>query len=101
MLLVSCLAFNGVSSFRALPRNSETEHIQEACPPCEVLFSKLETTGGGQKLSQHVYAQERGEPKSGTGIMFFWARAALIHACNYLQENFGEDTYGRGLSVRT
>lgn len=90
VMLVSCLAVNRVSVLHALPQNLEAEHIEEACPPCELLFSKLETTGRGKKLSQQVNVQQRGEPKSGTVIMYSWARAALIHACNYLKEHFGE-----------
>lgn len=37
-----------------------------------------------------VKVSERGEPKSGTGFMFEWAGGALIHACDYLTELFGE-----------
>lgn len=96
LLLIVCLVtVNIVSSFRTLlPRISETEYIEEACPPCELLFSKLERTGTEEKLSQYVKVQERGEPKSGTGIASFWATAALIRACEYLQDQFGEETHG-------
>lgn len=101
VMLVSCLAVNRVSVLHALPQNLEAEHIEEACPPCELLFSKLETTGRGKKLSQQVNVQQRGEPKSGTVIMYSWARAALIHACNYLKEHFGEESYGFCRSFET
>lgn len=93
MLLISGLAVNGAFSFHTRPRIAEAEHIDEPCPPCDLLFSKLETSESGGKLSQFVKVQERGEPKSGTGIMYSWATAALIHACDYLQEVFGEETY--------
>lgn len=94
LLLMYCLAVKEVSAFETRPRKLQTELIEEPCPPCELLFSKLERTVGGTKLSQTVHVQERGEPKSGTGVMFFWATAALIHACDYLQQHFGEETYG-------
>lgn len=90
VLLISCLAVDEASAFHTRPRFLDTENMEEACPPCELLFSRLERTVGGVKLSQSIHVQERGEPKSGTGILFFWATAALIHACNYLQEQFGE-----------
>ena len=101
MLLISCLAaVSGVSSSpRALrPRISGTAGTEEACPPCELLFSKLERTGKKGKLSQHIRVQERGEPKSGTGVAYFWATAGLIHACHYLEEHFGEVAYIHGNS---
>lgn len=74
-----------------LPRLWEAEHIQEACPPCEMLFSKLERTGKNGKLTQDVRVQERGEPKSGTGIIYSWTTAALINTYDYLQGLFGEE----------
>ncbi|CAN0305282.1 unnamed protein product, partial [Scytosiphon promiscuus] len=46
----------------------------EECPPCEDLFLKLEAGADG-RLSQSIEMQERGEPKSGTGMMGIWARA--------------------------
>lgn len=94
VLLIFCLAVDEASAFHTRPRILETEYMEEACPPCELLFSRLERTVGGVKLSQNVHVQERGEPKSGTGILFFWATAALMHACNYLQDQFGEETCG-------
>lgn len=92
LLLISCLAMHDVSSIHLTSQNWSTEHTKEACPPCELLFSKLENTGTGKKLSQTVQVQERGEPKSGTRILYCWATATLIRACSYLQEQFGEET---------
>lgn len=88
--LIAWLTVSGVTAFRRTPRISEPEHIDEACPPCEILFSKLERTGREGKLSQHVYVHERGEPKSGSGVVYFWVMASLIHACDYLTQEFGE-----------
>ena len=93
LLMISCLAVNGVSSLDTLRRQAAVEHIVGACPPCGLLFGKLERTCRGTKLSQYVKVQERGEPKSGTGIMYSWATAALMHACDYLQEMFGEEMH--------
>lgn len=59
------------------------------CPACDALFSYLETTPTGERV--HIaYQQQRGEPKSGTGIAFDWATNALFHACSYLKYYFGE-----------
>lgn len=93
MLLISFLAVNGVSSARTNQRVATTGHIEEACPPCELLFAKLERTGRNGKLAQDITVQERGEPKSGTGLLYFWASAALRHTCAYLQQLFGEEAY--------
>lgn len=92
-LVVSCLAVRDVSSSRNSPHIAEgAEDTQDECPPCELLFSKLERTPGRDgKLAQTVSVQERGEPKSGTGIMFSWAIATLMHACDYLEDLFGEE----------
>ena len=87
-----CLVVNGVSSIDIQPRGSQEEVSEEQCPPCEVLFSKLKRTGRSGKLAQHVKVQERGEPKSGTTVMYRWARASMTHTCNYLQELFGEES---------
>ena len=100
LLLISSLAVQGVSSIRLTSKNSETEDTKEPCPPCEILFSKLEKTGRDTKLSQNVQVQERGEPKSGTRILYCWATAALIRACDYLQEQFGEEVFGDMLLIR-
>lgn len=48
----------------------------EGCLPCEGLFSKLEAGPNG-RLSQVVEIQQRGEPKSGTTLMWAWARKTL------------------------
>lgn len=93
MTLILFLAVHWVSSSRISPRVAKLEHIAEACLPCELIFGKLERTGRNGKLVQDVRVQERGEPKSGTGLMYFWASAALRHACAYLQGMFGEETY--------
>lgn len=90
MMLMSCPMVNEVSSFGIQPRVSEAQHIQEECPPCEVLFSKLEKTDRNGTLAQHVMVQERGEPKSGTTIMYAWTTATLRRTCDYLQGLYGE-----------
>lgn len=90
LLLLCCLAVREVSSKRNDPRVSEPAVPEEPCTPCDVLFSKLERTGTDGKLSQDIRVQERGEPKSGTGLAFFWASAALMNACDYLKDQFGE-----------
>lgn len=65
-------------------------HLGE-CPSCEDLFSNLETGAEG-RLSQVVEIQERGEPKSGTGMMGIWARAALRSTCDFLSSTYGRET---------
>lgn len=79
----------------ALPQELESGSDGEAgpselvCPQCDIFFSKLEPTGDGGKLVQDVKVQERGEPKSGTGFMFFWAGGTLVQTCRYLQMMYG------------
>ena len=109
MILSLLIAASGVSSSSSssssalLPRVSGTADTEEACPPCELLFSKLERTEKkkGNLLSQHIRVQERGEPKSGTGVAYFWATAGLIHACHYLQEHFGKESQTGGAALRS
>lgn len=91
VLLISCFAVYGVSSWQQTYRISEKGPVQEVCPPCELLFSKLNNVGGSGKLTQEVKVQVRGEPKSGTGFMYFWATATLLRTCRYLQDLFGEE----------
>lgn len=72
---------------------------EKSCPPCDLLFGKLEGNGPSPSMSspgggdgrriQHVEVEERGEPKSGTGFMFEWAMSALSHTCRYLESAFG------------
>ena len=91
LLLITCLGVNGVSwSPRQL--RVETGRSRRVCPPCELLFSKLEDTGRNGKLSQFVTVQERGEPKSGTGLVYFWAIASFMKTCKYLGNLYGEET---------
>lgn len=92
MLVLSCLGSKGASAKRTNPLVSTEAVTEEPCTPCEVLFSKLERTGRDGKLAQDIRVQERGEPKSGTGMAYFWASASLIHACDYLKDLFGEET---------
>lgn len=93
LLLICSLPAKEVSSSRAHWTVSTSEDIKEPCPPCELLFSKLEKTGRHGKLSQDIRVQERGEPKSGTGFMYFWASATFIHTCDYLRDLFGEEPH--------
>ena len=90
MLLFSCLAVGGLSSTPYHISLPKEEFGTEKCPPCELLFRNLERAGEDNKLSQVVRVQERGEPKSGTGMMFDWATGTLMHTCNYLKHFFGE-----------
>ena len=57
--------------------------------PCEFLFDNLEKNEENGLLSQTVRVQERGEPKSGTGMMMDWAAGALVQTCEYLQDQYG------------
>ena len=66
---------------------------EERCPPCANFFRKLEKDEENGLLSQVVRVQERGEPKSGTGMMFDWATGVLVRTCSYLQKLFGEERY--------
>lgn len=92
-LLISCMAsVGGLSSSQNDMRLDTGVHTEEeACPPCEILFRNLEKSATTGKLSQVTRVQERGEPKSGTGVMFDWASGTLIRTCAYLQHFFGEE----------
>lgn len=92
-LSIACLALGGLS---LTPGDTSTVRegflTEEACPPCELLFRNLERTRSDGKLTQVVKVQERGEPKSGTGMVFDWATGALIRTCDYLKHFFGKKT---------
>lgn len=85
-------AFSSANSQHHIDMQTRELNQYETCPPCDSLFLKLENTGQRGKMSQVVRVQERGEPKSGTGMMFDWATASLLRTCEYLQDNFGEET---------
>ena len=91
LTLVSCMATRGLSSSNpeASAVNQGTTNV--LCVPCENLFRKLERVEDNGKLSRVVKVQLRGEPKSGTGIMFDWATAAMVRMCDHLQLLFGEE----------
>lgn len=61
------------------------------CLPCEDLFSRLEVGPDG-RLSQVVEMQQRGEPKSGTTVMWTWARTTLDETCKFLGSMYGSET---------
>ena len=67
------------------------EIADETCPPCELLFRRLERPGKEGKMIQDVKVQLRGEPMSGTGMPRDWATGALGHICDYLKRLFGEE----------
>lgn len=71
------------------------------CRPCALLFTKLSTKELGATIDERgrrdVYEQiikmiERGEPKSGTGMMLQMAGGCLVHTCDYLNGIFGENS---------
>lgn len=93
--LAAFVALAGLCSSQADTPSVEQEPGEEWCPPCEFFFSKLEENEENGKLTQVVRVQERGEPKSGTGMMFDWATGALYETCNYLQRFYGEATCPR------
>lgn len=86
------LVLGGLSSSQSKIISVELEPTEDSCPPCELLFRKLEKNEETGKLTQVVRVQERGEPKSGTGLMLDWATGALDHTCIYLQRLYGEGT---------
>lgn len=94
LLAIACLAMGG---FASTPRETSVANegfvTEEACPPCELLFRNLERSGSDGKLTQTVKVQERGEPKSGTGMVFDWATGSLIRTCDYLKHFFGEEAH--------
>lgn len=92
MMLGSFLTVGGLSSLHSMIPSVELEPREEPCPPCELLFRKLEKNKKTGKLTQVVRVQERGEPKSGTSLMLDWATGALDQACIYLQRLYGEAT---------
>lgn len=61
------------------------------CPPCDMHFGKLGISPEGKGV-QDVSLMERGEPKSGTGFMFEWGVEALLRACDYLRELYGDSS---------
>lgn len=90
LVLASFLAVNDLSSSEPGVSSMVTEdRTVEPCVPCELFFSNLERNEENGLLSQVVRIQERGEPKSGTGMMFDWAAGALVQTCDYLQQLFG------------
>lgn len=95
VLVILCLAMNWMASTRQnLPQTHDmpavvVERSHEKCPPCELFFRKLESTGRNGKLVQEVKVQQRGEPKSGTSFMYDWATATLLRTCDYLKYLFG------------
>lgn len=92
-LLASVLAASGLPAQLKNVSNAIEVLTTDACPPCEILFRNLKRTGTNGKLVQDVKVQERGEPKSGTGIMFDWASRSLVLTCHYLQKVFGEELF--------
>lgn len=77
-------------------RHHSTHHTrverEEGCPPCNVIFNKGKKTSSGENVIHDVRIRVRGEPKSGTTVILEWTSAALIHTCEYLNENFGENS---------
>lgn len=94
MLWIALLAVKGGASSSHLLQVTEVETSAEVCPPCETFFRKLEKTGSAGKLAQTFTVQERGEPKSGTGVFYTWGAEALLRTCDYLQELYGEESEG-------
>lgn len=88
----SFLAVGGFSSSQLKIPSVDHERREDLCPPCELLFRKLERNTESGKLAQVVRVQERGEPKSGTSLMLDWATGALDRTCIYLQQLYGEAT---------
>lgn len=95
MSIASFLAVGGLSASKPdiSDVNNEERTKKETCTPCEHFFDRLEINEENGLLSEAVTVQERGEPKSGTGMMFDWATAALVQRCDYLQGLFGELTW--------
>lgn len=94
MMLFSSFAVEGVTSSVKFANFTEADTSGEMCPPCEVFFRKLEKSGSAGKLVQTIRVQERGEPKSGTGVLYTWGAEALLRTCDYLQEIYGEKPQG-------
>lgn len=92
LTFVSFLAASGLSSWQPHAPGVSQEATDELCLPCESFFRKLERVEENGKLSRNLKVQLRGEPKSGTGIMFDWATAAMMRACDHLQLLYGEET---------
>ena len=92
LLLFLFLAWSGLSSSQS-GISVVKQETTEWCPPCENFFRKLEKTKENGKLTQVVRVQERGEPKSGTGILFDWSTGALVATCEHLKRFYGETTY--------
>lgn len=90
LALRAFLTLGGLSLSQSKIISVDLEPTEDSCPPCELLFRKLEKNEETGKLAQVVRVQERGEPKSGTGLMLDWATGALDHACIYLQRLYGE-----------
>ncbi|CAM9643453.1 unnamed protein product [Scytosiphon promiscuus] len=86
--LVCAAAIEGRNSTRFL---APSMAVGQGCPPCDGLFSKAQRTTGGKRV-QNVEIQLRGEPKSGTTMMYAWAVGALARTCEHLQATYGEES---------
>lgn len=110
VLVILCLDMNWIVTTRQrlptlhdMPAVEIQHNHENKCPPCELFFRKLESTGENGKLVQDVKVQERGEPKSGTSFMYDWATGTLIRTCDYMQYLFGAETvvgFDSGRNVR-
>ena len=87
---IVCLLAASSWSIVVLENEPKDDIPQETCIPCELIFRKLESTGKEGEMIQDVSVQLRGEPKSGTGMSYDWASGALVRACDYLEQLFGE-----------
>lgn len=89
LALAPFMVVGGLSSSPNDPLFMDQEPRGEWCPPCEIFFTKLEENKETGKLNQVIRVQERGEPKSGTGMIFDWATGALDETCKYLRRFYG------------
>lgn len=91
-VLLSVSAFEEIRTFQPTRIQPLRPHF---CPRrCDLLFARLEDGPQGDSGArvQHVEVQERGEPKSGTGMLFEWATGALAYSCIYLQKAYGRNS---------
>lgn len=89
MRIISFIIGLTVAAEWAGSRALVTGQEEQACKPCEPLFSQVSVMPDGSRV-QNVEVQVRGEPKSGTSFMFKWAGQALETACEYLNLFYGK-----------
>lgn len=92
-LLLSVSAFEETCTFQPMRIQLLRPHFCPRPRRCDLLFSRLEDgpQGDSDARVQHVEVQERGEPKSGTGMLFEWTTGDLVYSCMDLTKDLRKE----------